>query len=85
MRCPTLPAFVTALVVVCTFPASFVQAVDMPRPLFIEGYAGRLSYAPGQEAELHVSTSTARFSVQVHRIGTSNELVWSKRDVPGAE
>lgn len=57
----------------------------MPRPLFIEGYAGRLSYAPGQEAELHVSTSTARFSVQVHRIGTSNELVWSKRDVPGAE
>lgn len=85
MRRPTLSVLVTALLVVCTFPATLPSVADTPQPLFIEGYAGRLSYAPGQEAELHVSTSAARFSVQVHRVGVSNELVWSKRDVPGAE
>lgn len=60
-------------------------AADEPRPLFIEGYAGRLSYAPGQEAELHVSTSASRFGVELRRIGATNELVWSKRDLAGKE
>jgi hypothetical protein len=67
-------------------PSHFAGSAEVElRPLFVEGYAGRLSYAPGQEAELHVSTSAARFSVEIRRIGATNELVWSKRELAGKE
>ena len=65
---------------------AFVETnAQTPRPLFIEGYAGRLSYAPEQEGELHVSTSASHYSIEVRRIGATNELVWTKRNIPGAE
>lgn len=55
---------------------------QMPRPLFIEGYAGRLSYPPDHEAELHISTSAARFAIEIHRIGATNVLVRQVRPEP---
>ncbi len=65
--------------------AGSVRAAEEPRPLFIEGYAGRQSYKPGEEAALHVSTTAARFSVEIRRIGATNETVWTRKDIPGRE
>ena len=82
MRPSTFSALVSIAVLFNTPPA---RAADESRPLFIEGYAGRLSYAPGQEAEFHISTSAGRFSVEITRLGATNELVWSKKDLAGKE
>ena len=58
---------------------------DEPRPLFVEGYAGRVSYALGEELTLHTSTSASVFSVEVTRLGAKAEKVWSRSDLPGRE
>jgi len=52
-------------------------------PCFVEGYAGRLSVVPGEEVPFHVSSSAGTFSVEVIRIGATNETVWRRGDVPG--
>ena len=52
-------------------------------PLFVEGYAGQLSVAPGEEVPFHVSTSASGFSVEILRLGASNETVWRGADLPG--
>lgn len=62
-----------------------LMAEDEPRPLYVEGYAGQVSYAPGEELTLHVSTSAARYSVEVFRIGAKVESVWSTNGVVGGE
>src|SRR4051794_6291686 len=51
---------------------------------FIEAYAGRLSYLPGERVSLHVSTSAPRFGVEVARVGARREVVFSRDAVPGA-
>ena len=48
---------------ICRSSAGFVSAAEEPRPLYVEGYAGHVSYAPGEDLTLHVSTSAAAFSV----------------------
>ncbi len=87
----TTGALPLAFVLVLTFALQFTWlaqiagAADEPRPLFIEGYAGRLSYAPGEQAALHISTSGGRFSVEIRRIGATNETVWTRKDLPGRD
>jgi hypothetical protein len=61
------------------------RAEDEPRPLFVEGYAGRVSYAPGEELTLHVSSSAPRFAVEIARIGAKVESVWTREGVEGRE
>ncbi|NOS72212.1 MAG: hypothetical protein HOP33_20095 [Verrucomicrobia bacterium] len=61
------------------------SAGDEPRSLFVEGYAGRPSYAPGEDLTLHVSTSAAAFSVEIVRLGAKTESVWSSASVVGRE
>jgi hypothetical protein len=56
-----------------------------PRPLFIEGYTGRLSYAPGEEVEFHVSTSADEYAMDILRLGGQDESVWRKANIPGEE
>lgn len=51
--------------------------------LFIEGYAGRESYGPGEDVTFHVSTSATDFAINVARLGLSREIVWEETDVPG--
>ncbi len=58
---------------------------EEPRPLFVEGYAKQVSYAPGEELTLHVSTSASEFAVEISRIGAERSTVWSKKDVSGQE
>ncbi len=49
----------------------------------IEAYCGRLSYQPGQKAELHVSTKHDHYNVDVHRWGSEEQLVWQTSAQPG--
>ncbi len=53
--------------------------------MFVEGYAGRVSYAPGEDLTLHISTSAARFAVEITRLGAKRETVWSSPSVEGRE
>jgi hypothetical protein len=56
-----------------------------PRPLFVEGYAGKVSYKPGESLTLHVSTSATKFAVEIARLGATKEVVLTKADVAGLE
>ena len=62
-----------------------LAVADEPRGLFVEGYAGRVSYAPTEELTLHVSTSAPTFSVEIARLGAKSESVWSSASVAGRE
>jgi hypothetical protein len=59
--------------------------VSDPRPLFLEGYAGQVSYAPGETVGLHVSTSAAKFSVEIARLGGMRQVVFQQADIAGVE
>ncbi len=59
-----------------------LSATDGP-PFFVEGYAARLSTAPGEELAFCVSTSEPKFSVEIARLGQNAEVVWSGKDLPG--
>ena len=74
-----------ALALLCLFGATHLGAADEPRPLFVEGYAGQLSVQPGEEVAFHVSTSAAKFSVEIARVGGKREVVWTGKDLPGRE
>ena len=60
------------------------SSAQEPRPLFIEGYTGQTSYAPGDEVTFHVTTTASVFTVEIARVGQKTEVVWTKADVPGA-
>lgn len=50
--------------------------------LFVEGYTGQVSYAPGEELTLHLSSSVPQVAVEISRIGAKKEVVWSNNGVP---
>jgi hypothetical protein len=53
---------------------------------FIEGYAGKVSYAPGEEATLHISTSAPSYTIEITRVGAQDEIVWkSPKPLGGKE
>jgi hypothetical protein len=60
-------------------------AIEEPRPLFVEGYTGQVSYAPGEELALHVSTSAANFTYEIVRLGAKAQSVHTSGAVPGRE
>ncbi|CAN5182270.1 hypothetical protein BH23VER1_BH23VER1_33110 [soil metagenome] len=74
-----------ALVLLCALAATTGgRADDAPAPLFVEGYAGQVSYAPGDELTLHVSTSAREFSAEILRVGAEREQVWNEGGIAGA-
>ncbi|HEY1052322.1 MAG TPA: N,N-dimethylformamidase beta subunit family domain-containing protein, partial [Prosthecobacter sp.] len=62
--------------------ASLVRAAEPPS-LHIEGYAGQRSVAQGEEVTLHVSTTGAKYDLEVARLGAERVVVWKKAGVPG--
>ncbi len=76
LQLPLLLLTVTALF------APHARAESAP-PLFIEGYAGQLSVAPGEDVTFHVSTGASRFSAEITRLGATDESVWTRKDIPG--
>src|SRR5687768_10521744 len=61
-----------------------LEAQDV-KPLFIEGYAGKVSYAAGEEVTFHISTSAPSFALEVARLGATNRTVLKTNNIPGAE
>ena len=53
------------------------------RPLFVERYAGRVSYRPGEKLALHVSTTAPTFTIEIVRQGARPEVVFRRAGVPG--
>ncbi len=49
----------------------------------VEAYCGRLSYQPGDQLTIHVSTSSDRYDVTIHRWGAERTLVWSQQGLQG--
>ncbi len=62
-----------------------LAGAEPARALFIEGYAGEVSRAQGEEVSFHISTTAAKFSMEVARIGAERKVFWSKQDLPGRE
>ncbi len=58
---------------------------DLPPSLYVEGYANQVSYAPGEEVVLHVSTPAPTFSVAVSRVAADVREVLTKTGIPGSE
>jgi len=56
-----------------------------PSRHYLHGYPSRQSVAPGERVELHVSTSLARYSLAVARLGAGEEEVWRREGIAGTE
>ena len=54
-----------------------------PASLFVEGYASRVSYQPGEELTLHVSTTASSFAVEITRLGSPRTVVTNLVSIPG--
>jgi len=52
-----------------------LRAIDEGRSLYIEGYPGEISYAPGEELQLHVSTTSPVASLSIARVGKDRAVV----------
>ena len=61
--------------------AASVSAAAPGQPAFVEGYAGQVSYVPGDELTLHLSSSAAKCAVEIVRLGAKAESVWSQASV----
>src|SRR5262249_9396341 len=59
-------------------------AADAPQQEVLEGYAGRLSYEPGDKLDLRISTTARDYSIEIARVGGTREIVWTKERVAGA-
>ncbi len=59
-------------------------AGNLPPPT-LAGYTGKVSYAPGEEITLHVSTNLPTFAAEITRHGLKPEKVWEQQDVAGKE
>jgi len=54
-----------------------------PSPLFVEGYASQVSYAPGDMLKMHVSSAAAHWSLEIARLGAKREVVHQQQQIPG--
>jgi hypothetical protein len=59
-----------------------LRAEDGARSLYVEGYAGEISYAPGEELQLHVSATSPVASLTIARVGRERTVV---HEVPKLE
>jgi len=80
---PHQKSWVGSLLLSVGFAVATCGAEDVA-PLFVEGYAGQLSVAPGEEAVFHLSTTASKIAVEITRLGATNETVWRRSDVPGS-
>jgi hypothetical protein len=50
----------------------------------VEGYAGQLSYEPGDVLTVHCTAGVPRFDVEIARCGRAREVVWRAEGIAGA-
>src|SRR4051794_10558986 len=65
-------------------PSASLEGDQTAKASFIDAYPDRLSYNPGEEVSLQVSTKAREYSLEVARVGAQREVVWSKAHLPGA-
>ena len=58
--------------------------IAVPPGLYVEGYPGQLSYAPGEEAVFHLSSTGGTVTIEIDRVGATRERVYSKAGIPVA-
>ena len=74
----------TGLALATALAPTLARAADeAPSPLTIEGYTDRLSYRAGETVEFHTSTSAARYSMEISRLGAEAKAVLTLPDLPG--
>jgi hypothetical protein len=75
-----VPAAVTT--VLAWLAVSLAPAAE---PLLLEGYADPWSVRPGEEVRFHVSTNAREYDLEVARVGATDEVVYTREHLPGAE
>ena len=50
----------------------------------IEAYPERLSYAPGEDVRLHVSSTESEYSIEVARVGAERGVVFERSGLRGS-
>lgn len=63
--------------------ATGLHAIDEGRSLYIEGYSGEISYAPGEELQLHLSSPSATCELTIARLGRERTVVLEQKKVEG--
>ena len=58
---------------------------DDPKVIEVFGYTDKLSYLPGEEVALHITTGAPRFDIEIYRDGGELELVHEVKGVAGME
>ena len=71
------------LFMVVLFQVDHAAHAQEPRPLFVEGYTGKVSYVPGETLNLHVSTSASVFTAEIIRLGGADKKVWAREVTQG--
>ena len=51
----------------------------------IEGYTDQLSVKAGEELGFHISTHTHEYSIEIARVGSERQVVWTKGGLSGVE
>ena len=64
-------------------PLLSAHAIDAGRSLYIEGYPGQISYAPGEVAEFHISTTSPTYSIEIKRLGGETKIVHKESKIEG--
>ncbi len=78
------PAFVICtLVFSCLWSCIPLVHADQTQPVspFVFGYASELSYLPGDEVSLHLSSSEAAVALKVERLGAERTVVYEQGNV----
>lgn len=58
-------------------------AEDHGPPGLLEGYSDQLSYEAGDTVNLHISTTTRRYDVEVARVGRTRDVVFRREGITG--
>ena len=77
-----MPRRLLALALLAWIPTARAAEDQSVAPIFVEGYADRVSYAPGETVALHVSCSAPTYALEIARLGPKREVVLSDAAVP---
>jgi len=78
VHCRTL-LLVSLLILAMTVSTQGDQ--KLPVAPFVSGYAGQVSVTPGEELGFHLSSSAARVSLTIERLGVDKVKVWEQADI----
>ncbi len=73
----------TALSICFAAAETALAQIEQPIALFIEAYPNKQSVAPGEELQLHTSTTANEYSIEIARLGADRKVVFQKSKIPG--